>query len=301
MSLPMIEPYRLPTLDEVPRSRVGWRPDPSRGALLIHDMQRYFVEPFVDASSLIANIVSLRAACRQLGVPVVYTAQPANQSTQQRGLLNDVWGPGLGHDETGARIIDELAPASDERVLIKWRYSAFVRTELERHLIELGRSELYICGIYAHIGCLMTACDAFSRDIRPFLLADGTADFDGTTHRQAIAYVARRCGAVTTIDALVEQLVEGHRYDDQDALIIASLVRSGIADAVGIAFERIDLDARPDDLGLDSVRLMGLVEAWTHGVPDVDFVRFAACRTVGELVAVVVDLRQGSGAREATA
>ena len=43
MGIDRIDPYRMPGEADLPRGVVEWRPDPSRAALLIHDMQRYFV------------------------------------------------------------------------------------------------------------------------------------------------------------------------------------------------------------------------------------------------------------------
>ena len=68
----------------MPRSRPAnlapWRPDPSRAAVLIHDMQRYFID-FLPAgqsptTELTANIVAIRETARRAGVPVLYSAQP---------------------------------------------------------------------------------------------------------------------------------------------------------------------------------------------------------------------------------
>ena len=44
--LPSIQPYALPTDGEWPASRADWALEPGRAALLIHDMQRYFVDAF---------------------------------------------------------------------------------------------------------------------------------------------------------------------------------------------------------------------------------------------------------------
>ena len=57
---------------------MNWTPDPKRAVLLIHDMQEYFLDVYSDKESpkveLISNIKMIREKCKQLGIPVVYTA-----------------------------------------------------------------------------------------------------------------------------------------------------------------------------------------------------------------------------------
>ena len=98
MSLPTIRPYLLPTATELPSGRVDWRPDPARAALLVHDMQRYFLAPYAGAPvpEVTANIVDLIAAAHAQRVPVFYTAQPGRQEPADRGLLTEFWGAGIG-------------------------------------------------------------------------------------------------------------------------------------------------------------------------------------------------------------
>ena len=67
-----------------------------------------------------------------------------------------------------------------------------------------GRDQLILCGIYAHIGVLMTAVDAYTHDIQPFLVSDAVADFSAERHRMALDYAARCCAVVLSTRELVE-------------------------------------------------------------------------------------------------
>ncbi|MCC6981723.1 MAG: isochorismatase family protein [Bauldia sp.] len=209
MALPRIEAYDLPTRDELPPSRLRWTIDPARAALLIHDMQNHFAWPFAGDSPLqpaIGNIAALRDACRAIGAPVFFSAQTGNQDPRDRGLQRDVWGPGMDGAPESRAIVNALAPGDGDIVLTKWRYSAFQRTPLAEMLAARGRDQLIVTGIYAHIGCLLTAADAFMRDIEPFFVADAVADFSRAHHDRALAYVAELCGrpvvAAEALDAL---------------------------------------------------------------------------------------------------
>ncbi|WP_049559209.1 isochorismatase family protein [Nonomuraea sp. SBT364] len=201
MGLPVIEPYPLPT--RPPEGRVGWQLDPGRAALLVHDMQNHFLAPFRAAPipEVIGNIQRLREHCADAGMPVLYSAQPGAQRPQQRGLLTDFWGPGLGAEPFAAAIVDELKPEDPGAVLTKWRYSAFVRTDLAERLD--GRDQLILVGVYAHIGVLTTALDAFMRDIQPFVVADAVADFSLGHHESALDYAASRCARVVSTGQIV--------------------------------------------------------------------------------------------------
>ena len=218
MALPKkIAPYSY--RDQEHQNRVNWRVDPARAALLVHDMQRYFVRAFElerDGQTLpdaqiniaIANIRRLVDAAHVANIPVYYTAQPPRQNPADRRLLTDFWGDGLQDDEN-ARILDELAPTEADTVLTKWRYSAFVRSPLEEQLKDLGRDQLIIGGIYAHIGCLTTALEAFMRDIQPFVVADALADFTAEEHRMACEYASGRCARVLNTAEVLEHINAG--------------------------------------------------------------------------------------------
>ncbi|MFD4668810.1 isochorismatase family protein [Lentzea sp. NPDC058450] len=206
MSLPRLADYTPPTA--LPASRARWTPHRDRAALLVHDMQEYFVRAYpadsVALTQAVTSIARVLATARAAGLPVYYTAQPGDQDPQSRGLLWDLWGPGIRAADT--EIIAALAPREGETVLTKHRYSAFARSDFEQLLRAQGRDQLVVTGVYAEVGVLATAVDAFSRDIAPFVVADAVAGFDRPGHVRALDQAASHCAVVTTTDALCDAL-----------------------------------------------------------------------------------------------
>ncbi|MEU6402557.1 isochorismatase family protein [Streptomyces sp. NPDC046985] len=196
--LPPIASYTLPTAERLPENVAAWTPRPDRAVLLVHDMQRYFLQalPAPLRDELVHNAALLRKRATALGVPVAYTAQPGRMTDEQRGLLKDFWGPGMRTDPADREVTPELAPTEDDWVLTKWRYSAFFRTDLLARMRAAGRDQLVLCGVYAHVGVLATALEAFTHDIETFLAADALGDFSEAHHRMALDYAAQRCAVV---------------------------------------------------------------------------------------------------------
>ncbi|MGV9881166.1 isochorismatase family protein [Streptomyces sp. NPDC003006] len=196
--LPPIATYPLPTAESLPENVARWTPRPERAVLLVHDMQRYFLNTLPDPlrSELVHNAATLRKRCAALGVPVAYTAQPGRMTDEQRGLLKDFWGPGMRTDPADREVTPELAPADGDWTFTKWRYSAFHHSDLLERMRAAGRDQLILCGVYAHVGVLATALEAFTNDIQAFLAADTLGDFSEHHHRLALGYAAQRCAMV---------------------------------------------------------------------------------------------------------
>lgn len=191
-------------------NKVQWNPQADKAVLLIHDMQQYFLNYYDQQQSpipeLIANIKKIKEKCESLKIPIIYTAQPGNQKAEDRALLTDFWGTGLEEKKEQTGIISQLSPSDQDIMLTKWRYSAFKKSELQQLMKTWGRDQLIICGVYAHIGCLLTAADAFMYDIKPFFVKDAVADFTEEDHKMAIRYAAERCSATISTNQLVEAL-----------------------------------------------------------------------------------------------
>ncbi|MDJ0392576.1 isochorismatase family protein [Rhodococcus sp. G-MC3] len=209
MAIPKISSYTMPTRDEIADNVVDWELDPGRAALLVHDMQNYFIDAYVDAAELIVpvvdNIRAIRTLAAELDIPVVFTMQPGDQHPSRRGILADFWGPGLGTGRD-TEVIEALRPEPGDIEVTKWRYSAFQRTDLRELLGHHGRDQLIVTGVYTHMGCMLSAAEAFMSDVSPFLVLDATADFTREEHIMAATYAAKRCGAVVTTDTVLHSL-----------------------------------------------------------------------------------------------
>lgn len=266
MSIPKIASYAMPQAHEFPENKTHWQLDARQSVLLVHDMQQYFLD-FYDQQQapipeLLKNTQALIEQARQLDIPVVYTAQPGDQTPEHRQLLTDFWGPGLKADPQITRIHPDVAATEADTVLTKWRYSAFKFSEFEQLMQQWGRNQLVICGVYAHIGCLMSAAEAFMLNIKPFVCGDAMADFSRAEHDMALKYISTRCGQVMATHQVLRLWNLKH--------MATALSKEGIIAAVSeqlqIPVHEIELQDDLLMLGLDSVRLMTLVGKWqAHG------------------------------------
>lgn len=279
MAIPKISTYPMPT--QAPANRVRWTLHAERAVLLVHDMQEYFLD-FYDRRAapvpeLLRHTRGLIDLAHQRGVPVVYTAQLPDQSAKDRALLNDMWGPGLTAQPQRKDIVAELLPQAGDTVLDKWRYSAFQRSNLLERMRAQGRDQLIVCGVYAHIGCMLTAAEAFMSDIQPFFVVDALADFSAEEHAQAVHYVSQRCGVSLLTAQVQEQLQEPaltHLPSSLDDL------RARIAAQLQLPASDLGNDDNLIDWGLDSIRIMALLEVWRRGGRELSFMQLAEQATL---------------------
>ena len=159
----------------------------SRPALMIIDMQNDFCDAdapstlFPLIQSIIDPIRQLAAEARARNVPVIYSqglvaADGSSASLWRLKMKNHSLGRVQIEGSRGAAIIDELAPMAGDRVIRKWRPSAFFRTDLDVFLTVAGIDTLLLTGTSIS-GCVRaTATDAFMRDIRCMIVRQGVAD-----------------------------------------------------------------------------------------------------------------------------
>ena len=183
---------------------VGWRLDPSRSAVLVHDMQPYYLQVLparvrdkvVGAATLIAQWGD-----RQ-GVPILASGPRPAVELAQRGLGGRLWGCGPTPEEAAETAISGL-DAPEVAKIHKRSYSAFYGTDLEVELRRADRSQLVLVGIFATGGVLATAYDALARDIEVFVVVEATADYTVARHRTALELIASGIGQVVGLDQIL--------------------------------------------------------------------------------------------------
>ncbi|MCW2274320.1 bifunctional isochorismate lyase/aryl carrier protein [Rhodoblastus acidophilus] len=202
-------------------NKVDWTIEPERCALLVHDMQPHFLNalPQDSRARIVANARDICDASARRGIPIFASHVPKARRLDERGLMADIWGPG----PAAAGFEPALGlDAHHARPLVKRSYSAFYGNDFEPLLRRLGRDALLIVGVYTSIGCHYSAVDAFSRDIKAFLVADAVADIDEADHSAGLSAMAKTCAKVVAtsdvIDALApkkprRRLPDSYAYD----------------------------------------------------------------------------------------
>lgn len=299
MTLPTLIEYDapVPPLAELPASRAGWTLDVDRAAVLVHDLQEYFLRPYGPACgalrAAVENTAAILRAARAAGVPVFYTAQTGDQQRDARGLQTDLWGPGMKAVPEHTTIVDEVAPAPGETVLVKHRYSAFQQSDLRGRLRSRGRDQLVVTGVYAHIGIAATAFDGFMQEVHPFVVADAVADFGPEQHALALAQVASCSGVVTTAAEVVDAFGGSGATSpgaDEGRGVHLALLRAALTEGTDSDFAEAALAAPGRDLfemGLNSLRAFEVLDVLAEQGVDVDFGAFTRRPTVEHLLGEV--------------
>jgi nicotinamidase-related amidase len=185
-------------------------------ALLVIDMQRYFLDPggqgFTPGGPpILANVKRMIAAFRGRGFPIVYSTHVHRDLALDGGMMAVWWGDHVMEGTPAAQIHPEIAPASNDKVIVKHRYSAFYNTDLDITLRCLGITDLVITGVMTNLCCESTARDAFLRDFRVFFLLDGTGAVNERFHVSTLLNLAYGFAYVTDTEELLGEMARGDR------------------------------------------------------------------------------------------
>ena len=187
--------------------------NPSKSALLVIDMQRFFLDPASPSFTcgglaILPNVKKLIHAYRTSNLPVIYTRHVHHPDLLDAGIMAWWWEGMCKEGSPESEVHPELAPQPGEKEILKHRYSSFYNTDLETILRCLKVEDLVITGIMTNMCCESTARDAYYRDYRVFFLADGTGSITEEMHLASLLNLAFGFAWVTSVEAILTQ-VEG--------------------------------------------------------------------------------------------
>lgn len=209
-----IEAKAATWLDRIrPFNQHAMRLNARASALLVVDMQRFFLDPAsptftCGGLAIVPTLRRLVDAFRRAGRPVIYTRHVHHPGDLDRGIMGWWWEAACIEGSLESEIHPDLAPTAGEKVVLKHRYSAFYNTDLETVLRCLKVEDVVVSGVMTNMCCESTARDAYYRDYRVFFLADGTGSVNEEMHLASLLNLAFGFAYVTTSDVICGQLSE---------------------------------------------------------------------------------------------
>ena len=183
---------------------------PAQSALLVLDMQDYFIEAashawVPSAAAILPGIQALVQAYRAHGWPVIFTRHL--NTPADAGQMAAWWRELLTAENPLSQVTPQLEPAQGQ-VIPKNQYDAFYATPLEARLRKLGVSQVVVCGLMTHLCCETTARSAFVRGFEVFFCVDGTATYNEAFHRASLLNLAHGFAALALVKELLQVIGE---------------------------------------------------------------------------------------------
>lgn len=205
----MFDPRICEWAREIKKYSRGRKLSPKDSALLVMDMQEFFLNPeshaYIPAGrKIIQNIVNLVSEFRRQRLPIIFTRHAIKD--EEPGMMKIWWKDILKEGDPLSNIIQELAPAKNDVVIRKTQYDAFYKTHLEKILHNAGVRQIVLCGVMTDLCCESTARSAFVRGFEVFFLADGTATINEQLHISALRTLAHGFAEVVTCRDIVRLL-----------------------------------------------------------------------------------------------
>ncbi len=197
------------------------RIDPAKTALVVVDMQNYFVAPGAPASSdeaprIAPGINRLADALRERGGKIYWIVTEALPQDAGDWLnLYELLGSRgavrleeLDRESEGFALWPEMDVHPGDETVTKLRYSAFIQdsSDLEARLRAAGVDTVLIAGVATNICCESSARDAMMLGFRTIMVHDALAAFDDAQHNAALSTFYMLFGDVQSIDEVIAHM-----------------------------------------------------------------------------------------------
>ena len=190
-------------------------------ALLVIDMQNFYVAEVDTAISIVPNINRLAAACREKGAPVIWVIMrcaenegaPSQWQIYHEYFFTEAKGRNhltkLSPGNEGYEIYPDLEVKDDDRIVTKRRFSPFIvgASDLHDILQGLGIENLIVAGTATNMCSESTARDAMMLDYKVVMVEDANAARYDDDHLAGLTSFYQSFGDVRTTDLTIEMLV----------------------------------------------------------------------------------------------
>ena len=199
-------------------------------AVVVVDMQNDFVRvgaplEVPEARPTIAVHQALLGACRERGIPIIYTKFVAGP---QRTFIWE-WSPQLAppvcccwkgflrhYEDVGkeldcADIIDEIYPEPGDPIVDKFGYGAFHNTNLDDLLKARHVESVLVTGTVTQICVEETARESMKRGYRTTIVSDAVSSYMPDLHAAVLKNFALKFGWVSTANEVIGALA-GRRH-----------------------------------------------------------------------------------------
>jgi len=197
--------------------------DPGRTALLVVDMQNFFLAPgqlseIPTARAIVPNINRLADATRHAGGTVVWITTVWTDETWrtwsvffENFFASEKARPALEalHDDSfGRKLWGKLEQHEGDWHVVKDRFSAFIHgsSDIEERLREADIDTVIVTGTLTSVCCESTARDAMMRNFRVIMVSDGNATHSDDDHNASLAALYQVFADVQTTDEVIDRL-----------------------------------------------------------------------------------------------
>jgi ureidoacrylate peracid hydrolase len=195
---------------------------PSQSAIIVVDVQNDFCEPAgaaaqggSDTSAAMAMIPTLQkllAAARMHGTNVIFVQTIHEPNTDSEVWLSRKKDPTKKNclKGTWGAEFTVVAPAANEPVVIKHRYSAFIGTRLDSILKTLNVSNLIMTGVATNVCVESTSRHGYMLDYNVVFASDCAAAYDQEAHDMTLLVHGKYFGAVASADEIIAAWTSTH-------------------------------------------------------------------------------------------
>ena len=199
--------------------------EPAKTALVVIDMQNYFMKPGFQgevpmARKIVPTVNRLAAATRELGGHVVWVRNTTSGTRESWSVLHD-WlqtpdrrdrryaSMELGQE--GHALWGELDVRPEDAQIVKKRFSAFIQgsSDIEAYLRGRGIDTLLIGGTATQVCCESSARDAMMLNFKVIMVPDALATYSDEEQNISLRAFYSNFGDLQTADQAIASLKRG--------------------------------------------------------------------------------------------